>query len=63
MSRAHNTGFCNSKTKNKVVSPQGNIIISTAGGAGFLGINWAAGSTELKTRVKLSSAFSISLVK
>lgn len=57
MSRAHNTGFCNSKTKNKVVSPQGNIIISTAGSAGFLGINWATGITELKTRVKLSSGF------
>lgn len=55
MSRAHYTGFCNSKTKNKVISPQGDIIVSAAGSAGFLGINWATRNTDLKTRVKVSS--------
>lgn len=57
MSRAHNTGFCDSKTKNKVISPQRNIAVSAAGSAGFLGINWAARNTKSKTRVKLSSGF------
>ena len=52
MSWAHNTGFCNSKAKNKVISPQRNVVVSAAGRAGFLGINWATRNMELKTRGK-----------
>lgn len=52
MSRAHNTGFCNSKTKNKVISPQHNVVVSAAGRAGFLGINWATRNVGSKTRGK-----------
>lgn len=63
MSWAHYTGFCNSKTKNKVISPQGNIIVSAAGSACFLGINWATRNMDLKTGVKVSSGLLISLIK
>lgn len=52
VSRAHNTGFCNSKTKNKVISPQHNVVVSAAGRAGFLGINWATRNVGSKTRGK-----------
>lgn len=46
MSWAHDTGLGNSETKNKVISPQGNVVISAAGSAGFLGINWATRNRE-----------------
>ena len=52
MSRAHNTGFCNSKTKNKVISPQRNVVVSAASRAGFLGINRATRNMGSKTRGK-----------
>lgn len=41
MSWAHNTGFGNSETENEVISPQGNVVVSTACCAGFLGVDWA----------------------
>lgn len=46
VSWAHDTGLGNSETKNKVISPQGNVVISAAGSAGFLGINWATRNRE-----------------
>lgn len=55
MAWTHNTWFGNSETENKVVSPQGHIVVSTAGSASFLGINWATRNTEQKMRAKLSS--------
>lgn len=54
MTWAHNTGFGNSKAENEVISPQGDIVISTARSTGFLGIDRAARDTETKTKVKLN---------
>lgn len=56
MSRAHDAGLGDPEAKNEVVSPQGDVVVPAAGSAGFLGIDWAAGNTELKARVKVSSA-------
>lgn len=59
MSWAHNTGFGNSKTENEVISPQGNVVVSAACSAGFLGIDWAATDTETKRKVELNSRFNV----
>lgn len=55
MSWAHDTGLCNSKAKDQVISPQGNVVVAAAGSAGFLGIDGATRNMELEIRVKLSS--------
>lgn len=57
MSWAHNAGFCDSKTEDKVISPQSNVVVSAARSAGFLGINRAASKMEPKIGMKLSSQF------
>jgi hypothetical protein len=46
VSWAHNTGLGNSETENEVISPQGNIVVSAARCAGFLGVDWAAIDVE-----------------
>lgn len=46
MSWAHNTGFGNSETENEVISPQGNVVVSAACRARFLGVYWAAIDVE-----------------
>lgn len=53
MSRAHDAGLRDPEAKNEVVSPQGDVVVPTASGAGFLGVDRATGNMELKARVKV----------